>query len=164
MYTLSGARAAYVQENYKEAYQEFYGETLNEGDQERFQSSRAVMRMQTNLDSYYSFLEIGDEVKALHSLIEGVHVKDDVYALAGSYNATSEVEKVYMEVLAILSSNYGLTEQDALEIIAEKSDLIYTRKLQAIANGTEYTEGSALEISQEDMLPEEQELFQQTAE
>ena len=69
-----------------------------------------------------------------------------------------------MEVLAILSSNYGLTEQDALEIIAEKSDLIYTRKLQAIANGTEYAEGSALEISQEDMLPEEQELFQQTAE
>ena len=74
---------------------------------------------------------------------------------------TADVEKVYMEILAILSADYGLTQEDALEIIEEKSDLVYTKKLQAIVNGTEYVESSASEISQEDMLPEEEEIFQE---
>lgn len=161
MFTLNDARTAFQQQDYKAAYKEFYGENLNEGDEESFQSSRAVMRMQTNLDSYYSFIEIGDEVKALHYLIEGVHARDDVYALAEGYSATADVEKVYMEILAILSADYGLTQEDALEIIAEKSDLVYTKKLQAIVNGTEYVESSASEISQKDMLPEEEEIFQE---
>ena len=120
------------------------------------------MKMQTNLDSYNSFLKIGDEVKALHYLIEGVHVKDDVYALAGSYGATAEVDQVYMEILATLSADYGLTEEDAYALIEEKSDLVYTKKLQAIVSGTEYVDDSAVskEISQEDRLPEEEEMFQ----
>ena len=162
IFTLTTARNAYDQEEYKTAYQEFYGESRGEGDEERFQSSRAIMKMQTNLDSYNSFLKIGDEVKALHYLIEGVHVKDDVYALAGSYGATAEVDQVYMEILATLSADYGLTEEDAYALIEEKSDLVYTKKLQAIVSGTEYVDDSAVskEISQEDRLPEEEEMFQ----
>lgn len=162
LYTLTIAREAYSRQEYDTAYHDFYGEKLNEGDEERFQTSRAVMRMQTNLDSYNSFLKMGDEVKALHFLIEGVHVKDDVYVLAENYGAAAEVDAVYTEILAILSSNYGLAEEDARALINEKSDLVYTKKLQAIVGGTEYTESTVVptEISQEDMLPEEEEIVQ----
>ena len=72
----------------------------------------------------------------------------------------SQVMAVYQQILEILESKYQLSEEAALEIIHELSDAVYTRKLEAIVEGKDYMEDSVNQMSQEDMLPEEEALFQ----
>ena len=57
-----------------------------------------------------------------------------------------------------------MSEEEALELIDEKSDAVYTRKLEALAEGRAYSDSGLGQISQEDILPQEQELFQDNAE
>ena len=69
---------------------------------------------------------------AIHSLLEGVHIKFDVFGKAEELGILSQVSAVYDKILEILNSTYHITEEEALELIDEKSDAVYTRKLEAI--------------------------------
>lgn len=125
--------------------------------------------MQLYLDRYETYQRLADKEKALHSLLEGVKVKDDVYELAGTYGAIGEVEPVYVQILGLLSSDFGLTEEDAVALVSEKSDLTYTKKLQAVISGVPYVETELAPEEPEaappveDLLPEEESLLQENA-
>ena len=155
----SGARSAYDKGDYYEAYKGYYGQKLSEEDEKCFQGAKTIVRMQSNLDGYNNYLMMNKEVYALHSLLEGVKVKFDVFSKAEEYNVLSQVGAVYQQILDILSSKYQLSEEDALELIEEKSDAVYTRKLESIVEGKPYSSDSDKEMNQEDMLPEEEAIF-----
>ena len=158
MLTVGRARSAFDKGEYYEAYKEYYGQKLSEEDEKRFQGATAVMRMQSNLDGYHNYLKLKQDVKALHSLLEAVRVKFDVFLKAEEFDVLSQVTVVYDEILNILSSKYHLSEEDAMDLIQEKSDAVYTRKLESLVGNEEYTkEGS--EIDQSDLLPEEELFF-----
>ena len=101
---------------------------------------------------------------AIHSLLEGVHIKFDVFGKAEELGILPQVRAVYDKILEILNSTYHITEEEALELIDEKSDAVYTRKLEAIAEGGEYTETNSEQTNWEDMLPEEEVLFENNGE
>ena len=159
MLTQSRARSAYDKGNYYEAYKEYYGQKLSEEDEKRFQGAKTIIRMQSNLDGYDSYLKMNKEVKALHSLLEGVKVKFNVFMKAEEYNVLSQVSAVYQQILDILSNKYQLSEEAALDLVEEKSDAVYTRKLEAIVEGKPYIEENDKQMNQEDMLPEEEAIF-----
>ena len=162
--TVDSAREAYEKGNYYEAYKEYYGLKLSEEDEKRFQSATEIMRMQSNLDGYYNYMKMNNETMAIHSLLEGVHIKFDVFGKAEELGILSQVRAVYDKILEILNSTYHITEEEALELIDEKSDAVYTRKLEAIAEGGEYTETTSEQTNLEDMLPEEEVLFENNGE
>ena len=159
MLTQSRARSAYDKGNYYEAYKEYYGQKLSEEDEKRFQGAKTIIRMQSNLDGYENYLNMNKEVEALHSLLEGVKVKFDVFVKAEEYNVLTQVSAVYQQILDILSSKYQLSEENALELIDEESDAVYTRKLEAVVEGKLYFEDTDKQMNQEDMLPEEEAIF-----
>lgn len=178
----SVAREAFNQGDYKTSYQEYYGKKLSEEDEKKFQGAKTIMRIQSNLDGYHNYVAINDNVMALHSLLEGVYVKEDVLLKAEHYGVTAQVQKIYQEILDLLNSIYHLTEEEAIQLTQEKSDVVYTKKLNSIAGEedqaleeeqsleeeseviTEALEESEEEITeennQEDLLPEELELLQ----
>ena len=163
MLTVSRARTAYDKGEYYEAYKEYYGQKLSEEDEIRFQGATTIMRIQSNLDGYHNYLKMNKEVKALHSLLEAVHVKFDVFLKAEEFNVLTQVSAIYNEILEILGSKYHLSEEDAMSIIEEDSDVIYTHKLESIVENGEYT-SSFSDVNQNDLLPQEEELFYNSGE
>ena len=173
MFSLSAAREAFEQGDYKTAYLEYYGKKLSEEDELKFQGITTIMRMQSNLDGYHNYLAIDEEVMAVHSLLEGVNVRTDIFMKAEAYGVTSEVNRIYDEILNLLSSNYGLSESDAIAITEIQSDVTYTNELNSIVGGNfesvEYEEEAVEdiieeviteEVVEEYLLPEELEMLQ----
>lgn len=173
MFSLTAAREAFEQGDYKTAYLEYYGKKLSEEDELKFQGITTIMRMQSNLDGYHNYLSIDEEVMAVHSLLEGVNVRTDIFMKAEAYGVTSEVNRIYDEILNLLSSNYGLSESDAIAITEIQSDVTYTNELNSIVGGNfesvEYEEEAVEdiieeviteEVVEEYLLPEELEMLQ----
>ena len=173
------ARSAYYEGDYQTCYQNLYGKELDETEQIMFGKSRSILCIRLWLREYEMFVEEGSEVEALDSLIQTVEEYPALYAYAVQWNAEAEVAAGYEEILGILSANYGLTEEQALEIAGERSDLEYTKMVVAIVEGRPFgswnepepAEPSAPEEEQqsaepeadtplpmEDVLPEENEL------
>lgn len=170
MFSLSAARTFFDDGDYRAAYLEYYGKKLSEEDELKFQGATVIMRMQSNLDGYHNYLAIDEEVMAVHSLLEGVNVRTDIFAKAEAYGVTSEVNRVYGEILNLLSANYGISEQDAIALTEIESDVTYTKELGAIVEGSfvpveqieEPSEDVVVEeIIEGDLLPEELELLQE---
>ena len=67
------------------------------------------------------------------------------------------------EILEILSTKYHLSEEDAMSLIEEESDVTYTHRLESIVEHGEYT-GDFSGVNQNDLLPEEEELFYHSGE
>ena len=84
------------------------------------------------------FVEDGAEVEALDSLIQTVKEYPNLYEYAAQWNAGMDVYEVYQKMLDILSGKYGITEVEALQIAALKSDLQYTKIVTALAEGKEF--------------------------
>lgn len=177
------AKEAFEEGNYKTAYQEYYGKKLSEEDEMRFQGAKTVMRMQSNLDGYYNYTAINENVMALHSLLEGVRLKSDILTSAELYGVSAQVDKIYQEMLTLLNSEYSLSEEKAIQLTQLESDVLYTEELTLIADGVAFTIEEAEEVEnnidgeatlevteeieeniqesqQEDLLPEEMELIQ----
>ena len=92
--------------------------------------------------------------------IEDLQQSRNAFEKAEELGVLSQVSAVYDKILEILNNNYHISEEEALELIDEKSDAVYTRKLEAIAEGGEYTEVNSGQTNWEDMLPEEEVLFE----
>lgn len=156
MVSLKSAREAYDKGDYGTAYKEYYGQKLSEEDENRFQAATVIMRMQSNLDSYQSYKSLKNEVYAIHSLLEAVHNKSDVFMKAEVYGVLSQVESVYNTVLEILNGQYHISETKALELTQEENDAVYTRKLEALAEQMDSSYSAPVMEKQEDVLPEEE--------
>lgn len=173
MFSLSAARTFYDEGDYKSAYLEYYGKKLSEEDEMKFQGTTTILRLESNLDGYYNYLAIDEEVMAVHSLLEGVKVRTDIFAKAESYGVVSEVNKVYDEILNILNSTYGVSEEEAIALIEIQSDVTYTNELNSIVMGNFESVPSETEnvsineeavteeiMEEENLLPEELEMLQ----
>ncbi len=162
------ARDAYYAEDYQTCYQNLFGKDLNETEQIMFGTSKSILYIRLWLSEYEMFLEAGEEVEALDSLIQTVAQYPALYDYAVQWNAGDEVAVGYAAILNILSEKYGLTEAQAREIAAVKSNYKYTQMVVDIVQGKPFGSWDAsapvLDEPQqapdvmEDELPEESEL------
>ena len=131
------------------------------------------MRIRLWLAEYELFVNLGDDLKALDCLIMAVKDYPKLYAYAVQWNAGNEVEAGYQHLLTILSQNYGLTQEQALEIANARSDIEYTKMVLFIVQGRgfgSWDESNTVEESMPeatadplpDVLPEENEMDEST--
>ena len=130
-------RKAYYAGNYKGTYLEMYGEELDESDALLQARSKVIMKMQRKLDSYKNYSKMGYELEALHALLEGLTVYDNVNLEAEQYQVAEEVEDIRADILMILSANYGLSEENARELLQNEDEISYTKALNHIIMGTD---------------------------
>ncbi|MDE7352540.1 MAG: hypothetical protein K2O06_05760 [Acetatifactor sp.] len=162
------ARAAFQAGDYQTCYENLFGKELNESDEALFGKAKSILYIRLWVQEYEMYLNEGDQVRALDSLIRTVDQYPELYRYAAAWNALPEVEAEYGRVLSALSEGYGLTEENAREIAALPRDVEYTRTVTAIAQGQAYganTENNEPDEDQtqepdqmEDPLPEEEEL------
>ncbi len=131
-------RKAFYDGDYQTCYQNLYGKELTESEQVMFAKSESILCIRLWLREYEMFAEEGKRAEALDSLIQSVNSYPDLHGYAQQWNAGTEVELMYQQLLDILSEQYNLTEEQALEIAAVKKDVDYSIRVYAIANGEAY--------------------------
>ena len=160
------AREAFYESDYIKVYEMMYGKTLDESDEIIFHKAETILQLDRKLDSYQNYLGIGEEVRALDSLMSGVEKYPEILAKAEEYRVTQEVNAIYEMILGVLSDKYSISEEEARTIIAY-SDVLYTKRLESLVNGTPFEEPSAAEEineqpqAEQDILPEEQAIIEE---
>ena len=152
------AQAAYDHQNYAEVYDLLYGKELNEQDEILYQRSNLILQMDRKLSSYENYSSLDMRLESLNALISGVERYQEILIEAETYNVAGEVREIYEQILERLSADFGVSEQDALEIIAVEDDVTYSQRLEAIISGAAY--GEDVPAGRQDVLPEEEEIIE----
>lgn len=153
------ARIAYDHGYYGDVYDLLYGKKLSEEDQVLFQKSNTILQMDRKLSSYENYNKMGMRLEALDALISGVDRYQQLRSKAEKYNVEGEVRERYDQIIANLEADFGVSEMDALDIIASEDNVTYSQRLQAIIDGTIYGAGEEMPEVKQDVLPEEEEII-----
>lgn len=151
------ARVAYDNQKYDEVFDLLYGKNLSEEDELILEKSTTILQMRRKLDSYENYEKLNMPLEALDALISGVDIHQKLLPKADEYRVTDEVNEIYDQILEKLSE-YGVSEADALDIIASGDNVTYSQRLESIIYGNAETSENAEETIQ-DVLPEEEEII-----
>lgn len=137
LFNMGGARQAYYENDYKTAFLTMYGKDLNDSDRLIYQRSRVIVLLDRKYESYENYMRMGMPREALDALLQGVKRYDEIKDSAAELGVEEQVNEVWTKILAALSAEYGITEQEAHEILAY-SPVDYTRRIDAAVNGTPF--------------------------
>ena len=176
---MKSARAAYYDQDYKEAFYSMYGKKLNESDQLIYDRSKTIILMDRKYESYGQYKAMGMNDKALDALFQGLKRYEGLKTEAETLGVISDIDATRNNILLALQNDYGVSEAQAMEIIGySKTD--YTGAVNAILMGEPYVkmqdavnamyglggsssvepetpeEGNAADPGLPDMLPEEE--------
>ncbi len=132
------ARQAYYNQDYQTCYQNLFGKDLNESEQVMFHRSEVILKVRLWLREYEILSAEGAELEALDCLIQAVYAYPDLFEYSNKWNAGTDVETIYKELLAVLENTYHVSEEQALAIAEIVSDVEYTRAVTAIVSGMSY--------------------------
>ena len=159
-YAKKNAVTAFENQDYLTCYEILYGQKLTEREQQLFTFSNMVLRMQKKISDYDKYLEDGENLYALDSLMQAVEEYEETQGEALACGADGEMLKLYREVLTILQENYGLDEEGVRGIAFCDNKVEYTRMLDMLINGgtVDIKEEPATDTEDlPDLLPEEEE-------
>lgn len=132
------AEEAFQAGDYQTCYVNLYGKKRNEKEEMMYGKSESILYIRIWYQEYLKLEEEGDRAKALDCLIRIVNDYPALYEYAFRWEAETEVDQVYTAMLDALSGEYGITETQAKEIAALKSDIEYTRAVRALAGESGY--------------------------
>ena len=159
-YAKKNAVTAFENQDYLTCYEILYGQNLTEREQQLFTFSNMVLRMQKKISDYDKYVEAGENLYALDSLMQAVEEYEETQEEALACGADGEMLKLYREVLTILLENYGLDEEGVRGIAFCDNKVEYTRMLDMLINGgtVDIKEEPATDTEDlPDLLPEEEE-------
>lgn len=155
------ARDAFYAGDYQTAYTLLYNKRLDSNDTVIFNRVKIVLKFEKRLKSYENNIALGRELEAVHALMQGVADYQNPEG-ADEYGARNEIDAIYQQICSILENEYGITPEEAIEINAYES-IEYTKKLNSVVNGTDYTapgeEKEEEPAMPQDILPDEEEII-----
>lgn len=143
------AKEAFKEADYGTVYELLAGKEKKAEEEEIYQASLLVEQMQRSADSYLNYERLGMDMQALDALIKGVGKYRSVSEKAGELGVQAKVDELYEMILTTLWDVYGVSEEEALEILAAEDDVYYTLGLKK-ALGYE-----TVSVSEEEPLEEE---------
>ena len=133
---LHSARLAFDNQEYETTYVNLFGEDLGKDDREIFDKRETILKMSRKLDSYENYMKLGMKKEAVNALFEGVRQYPELRKRAMALGVNIDAD--YQNILSILAE-YGIDEAEAVEIAGNDSRVWYTKRVESIANGTEFT-------------------------
>lgn len=124
---------------YNDAYNQIYGleSKLNEEDMEFYDKVMTVMFVNKQLNSYNSYIAIGDEVSALDSLLKGLkrYEKYSMYSILMGYDDLQyDLDYIRSQILAELDNRYGISVDEAMVLVKQQSSTEYAKAVYGIVN------------------------------
>lgn len=154
------ARRAFYNGDYAEAYLLLYGKDLNTSDKVIYHRVSLRLQMDRKLEMYEYYLSEGEVPKALDVLLQGVEQYNEI-ASGDTYGAGDELRSVYLSMLDILGQQYGLSEEEAVDLLTW-DDITYSRIIYEITLGVDFGlpgSNSGEPQAPQDILPEEEDII-----
>lgn len=157
------AEKAYYAGDYMECYSLLFGQDRNDNQEMMYHKAELVLQMERMKGNYRRLVMEGKELEALDYLVQCICRRESFYQQGQEWNSMDVVEETFTGMNALLTANYGLTEERAVEIAALKSDVDYTLALMEVleALNSEAQDEQEPAVSYEDLLPEEEEQQEQ---
>ncbi len=111
---VTDAKKYYKSGNYEAAYEIVSGRDMKKKDEQFAQRLRQIMVVKKQYNSYYQYETLGDDLKALDSLLKGVRIHNENLEDDKKLGVYDETSKIYQDILAILSDEYMISEEDAM--------------------------------------------------
>ncbi|SCX88884.1 hypothetical protein SAMN02910370_00549 [Lachnospiraceae bacterium XPB1003] len=134
---MSSARAAYYDQNYKDAFLSMYGKDLNESDKLIYDRSKTIILLDRKYDSYVQYEAMGMRDKALDSLLQGLARYEALRDTAIELDVIENLDATRQKILKALMDDYSISEEEAMEVLTY-SPADYSGKVRAAAEGLPY--------------------------
>lgn len=130
-YTLviTKAKTYFERQKYGLAYREIIGVEVKERDEELESRIYTVMYVERQYEAYQNYMLMDNPDLALDALLSGLDRYDEYYGDAVELDIVEDLDYAKTEIISALYSTYGLTEEDARDILS-LNDSDYTKKIQ----------------------------------
>lgn len=130
-YTLviTKAKNYFERQKYGLAYREVIGVDVKKKDEELESRIYTVMYVERQYEAYQNYMLMDCPDLALNALLSGLDKYDEYYQDAVELDIVEDLDYAKAEIISALSSTYGLSEEDAKEILA-LDNTEYTQRIQ----------------------------------
>ena len=111
------AETEFERKRYNSAYEEIYGLEAKPEEQLLYDKIMTVMYLQKQLNSYNNFMVIGEDAKALDSLVKGLQRYEKYMYLADELGITADFDYVRGQLLEAINRNFGLAEEETDKLV-----------------------------------------------
>lgn len=128
--TMKQAVSFFEAGKYTDAYQEILGTNMKKKDQETYDKIVTVMKVQRSLNSYENYDNMKYYPDALNALLVGLRKYDENIETARNLEIEKDVDGCKEKILTLLDEEYGLSEDQAREILSLKKDAYTDRVVE----------------------------------
>ena len=126
---------AFIKGDYKTAYELLVSKDLKGKEEQIYRGSVLCLQMERKLESYENYKKIGGmEVEQLHALVSGVERYWNIEAEAERFHVEGPVKNSYLDILGILQTEYGISEEEAKDLTKITDAVAYTKALRHVLN------------------------------
>lgn len=124
---------AFEQGDFEKAYGALLAQRRNEEEEAAFQGAEMYLLMERQLESYQNYSKMqGWELQQLNALLLGVQKYQRIKDRSQSYGVQEQVTNVYLNIISLLESQYGISEEEAVSLSAIRDRVEYTVTLKGI--------------------------------
>lgn len=128
--TMKQAESFFEAGKYTDAYREILGTNMKNKDQETYDKIVTVMKVQRSLNSYENYDNMKYYPDALNALLVGLSKYDENIETARNLEIEKDVDGCKEKILTLLDEEYGLSEDQAREILSLKKDAYTDRVVE----------------------------------
>lgn len=132
--SINQAEEYFERDEYNAAYSALNGLEMKAKDMMLYNQVQTVMYVNKELNSYRNYTGIRMYPEALDSLIKGLDKYDRHKADAVDMEVGEDLDKVKNKIVDELQNEYGVTEEEAYELLAIEDQADYSKKVIDIAN------------------------------
>lgn len=131
---MSNAENLFASGDYMEAYDTINAANLVDEEDILYKRIRLCSQVQKEVNSFKNYTAMGKKLEALDSLVKGIRHYDLNLAEAGSLNITGQMENLKAQLVAGLNTDFGVSEEEARQLVAIADRMEYAKQLQEILN------------------------------
>lgn len=131
---IANAEKHFENDHYNEAYEYVAGLDIKEEDEEFYMRVMTVMYTYKQLNAYKNYYAAKLYPEALDSLLKGLQRYDKYSSIAVVLNIADDLDAIRGEILTDLKEVYGLSEKEAMAIMAIESQEDYTARVYKAAS------------------------------
>lgn len=132
---LKAAERRFDQGDYVGSYEEFAGIKIGESEQQLYESAKVLAGVQTELNAYYSMMEVRKLELALDCLVRALGRSDLHMAEAEEWGVTTQMNAIVSETIMQLQDQFNVTAEQARELYAIDDRDEYSLAIDEVLKG-----------------------------
>ena len=131
------AEESYQNQDYEMAYESLLGHHLNDEEQNLYDRTVLMLRLDRKYQSYLNYTSLGMDMEAMNALLQGFEAADKYMEDAELLGIMAEYREKAQQIEDMLLNQYGISADLARQWLAIEDPQIYSRTVSDFLNGTD---------------------------